>query len=218
MQTTDYFLPDWGYQSDSASFICFFPNGCITSHVGLITRLFLAYMDYYHVLGVNKNATEASIRRSFRCRAKLLHPDVNKGTKAKHDFQLANEAYQVLKDTNKRRLYDLRINSGCYSQKVYYRPGQTTHSNPKTYHAYSYSDPPTDYKPTRLEKIFDQFLFFTMLMLGLSVLFYGVYRALGEPVEGVNPYIGIVFGVIFTGIFIFGWDKMQRLNTKSNKP
>jgi curved DNA-binding protein CbpA len=173
-------------------------------------------MDYYHVLGVNKNATEASIRRAFRCRAKLLHPDVNKGTRAKHDFQLANQAYQVLKDTNKRRLYDLRINSGRYSQKVYYRPGQTTHSNPKTYHAYSYGDPPTDYKPTRLEKIFDQFLFFSMLMMGLSALFYGIYRALGEPVEGVNPYVGIIFGVIFTVIFIFGWDKMQRLKTKSD--
>lgn len=180
--------------------------------------MFLAYMNYYRVLGVNKDATEASIRKAFRCRAKLLHPDVNKDLTAKHDFQLANEAYQVLKDTNKRRVYDLRIHRGSLSQKIYYRPGQTTPSKPNSYYAYSYGDPTTDYKPTRLEKIFDQFLFFTMLMLGLSAIFYGVYRALGEPVEGVSPYVGIVFGVIFTGIFIFGWDKMQRLNTKSNKP
>jgi hypothetical protein len=55
-----------------------------------------------------------------------------------------------------------------------------------------------------------------MLMLGISAIFYGIYRALGEPVEGVNPYVGIIFGVVFTGIFLFGWDKMQRLKTKSD--
>ncbi len=175
-------------------------------------------MDYYRVLGVNKDATEASIRKAFRCRAKLLHPDINKDMRAKHEFQLANEAYQVLKDSNSRRLYDLRISNGSFNQKVYYRPGQTTQPNPRAYYAYSYGDPPSEYKPTRLEKIFDQFLFFSMLMMGLSALFYGIYRALGEPVEGVSPYVGIVFGVIFTGIFLFGWDKMQRLKTKSNKP
>lgn len=174
-------------------------------------------MDYYHVLGVEKDATEASIRKAFRCRAKLLHPDINKDTRAKHEFQLANEAYQVLKDSSKRRLYDLRISNGSFSQRVYYRPGQTTQANPRVYYAYSYGDPNHEHKPSRFEKIFDQFLFFTMLMLGLSALFYGIYRALGEPVEGVSPYVGIVFGVIFTGIFLFGWDKMQRLNTKGNK-
>ncbi len=174
-------------------------------------------MDYYRVLGVNKNATEASIRKAFRCRAKLLHPDINKNIRAKHEFQLANEAYQVLKDTNKRRLYDLRIDNGSFSQKVYYRPGQPPKPNPGTDYAYSYGDPTSGYKPSRFEKIFDQFLFFTMLMLGLSAIFYGIYRALGEPIEGVSPYVGIVFGVIFTGLFLFGWDKMQRLNTKSNK-
>ena len=175
-------------------------------------------MDYYRVLGVNKNATDASIRQAFRCRAKLLHPDVNTNTSAKREFQMANEAYQVLKDAEKRRLYDLRLQQGSLGRKVYYRPGQTRQSTERVNYAYYYGDPSTEHKPSRFEKIFDRFLFFTMLMLGLSALFYGIYRALGEPIEGMNPYLGIIFGVIFTGLFIVGWDKMQRLNTKSNQP
>lgn len=168
-------------------------------------------MDYYTILGLKSNATDACIKHAFRCRAKRLHPDVNSDVNAKQEFQLANEAYQVLKDADKRRLYDLRRNQGSLGRKVYYRPGKTSPSPSNTYAAYHYGEPENEYQPSLFEKLFDRFLFFSMLMLGLSALFYGIYRALGEPVEGMNPYLGIIFGAIFTGIFIYGWDKMQRL-------
>ncbi len=167
-------------------------------------------MNYYQILGVKPDATNDIIRRAFRSHAKKVHPDVNPERSAKQEFQRVNEAYQVLRDSNKRRVYDLRLAKGIMNRKVYYRPGQT---RPKQYTSYFYKD--IDSRPAnqRLEKVFDQFLFFSMLALGLSALFSGLYRAFGEPVEGVNPVLGIVFGVVFTSLLVFVWDKRQRLKT-----
>ena len=167
--------------------------------------------DYYTILGVSRHASDDSIRRAFRCRAKLLHPDVNPAKRAKYDFQRVNEAYQVLKNAEKRRLYDIRLLQGSLNQKVYYRPAKTRRPHYAAPYTYMHSNDYQEHSPSRFEKAFDKFLFFFMLMLGFSALFYGIYRALGEPVEGVNPYLGIIFGLVFTSLFIFGWDRMQRV-------
>ena len=62
--------------------------------------------DYYEVLGVNKNASEAEIKASFRNLAKKYHPDVSKEDNAEAKFKEAQEAYAVLSDSEKRRQYD----------------------------------------------------------------------------------------------------------------
>ena len=63
--------------------------------------------DYYEVLGVGKNASEAEIKSAYRKLAKKYHPDLNPGDKtAEAKFKEANEAYEVLSDKDKRARYD----------------------------------------------------------------------------------------------------------------
>ena len=63
--------------------------------------------DYYEVLGVDKGADDAAIKKAYRVLAKKYHPDMNPGdTEAEKKFKEASEAYAVLSDPDKRRQYD----------------------------------------------------------------------------------------------------------------
>jgi len=65
------------------------------------------YIDYYRVLGVDKNATADDIRKAYRKLARKYHPDVNPNNKEAHKkFQEINEANEVLSDPEKRKKYD----------------------------------------------------------------------------------------------------------------
>jgi len=63
--------------------------------------------DYYEVLGVDKNANDAAIKKAYRVLAKKYHPDANPGdAEAEKKFKEASEAYSVLSDPEKRKQYD----------------------------------------------------------------------------------------------------------------
>lgn len=63
--------------------------------------------DYYEVLGVDKNADDAALKKAYRVLAKKYHPDTNPGNaEAEAKFKEASEAYAILSDPEKRRQYD----------------------------------------------------------------------------------------------------------------
>lgn len=67
----------------------------------------MAFIDYYKVLGIDRSASQADIRKAYRRLAKQYHPDINKqDPKAQERFQEINEANEVLSDPEKRKRYD----------------------------------------------------------------------------------------------------------------
>lgn len=67
----------------------------------------MAYIDYYSVLGISKNASEDDIKKAYRKLARKHHPDLNPNDKEAHKkFQQINEANEVLSDPEKRKKYD----------------------------------------------------------------------------------------------------------------
>lgn len=66
----------------------------------------MEYKDYYKIMGVDRNATQDDIKRAYRKLARKYHPDVSKESGAQGKFQEMQEAYEVLKDPEKRAAYD----------------------------------------------------------------------------------------------------------------
>jgi curved DNA-binding protein len=66
----------------------------------------VAFQDYYQTLGVKRDASQEDIQRAFRKLARKYHPDVNKSEEAGGKFKEINEAYEVLKDPEKRQRFD----------------------------------------------------------------------------------------------------------------
>lgn len=80
----------------------------------------MEYIDYYKVLGVDKRASQDEINKAFRKLARKYHPDVNKAPEAEAKFKEISEAYEVLKDPEKRKHYDML--GANYRNGQHFRP------------------------------------------------------------------------------------------------
>ena len=66
----------------------------------------MEFRDYYEIMGVDRGATQDEIKRSYRKLARKYHPDLSKDADAETKFKEMGEAYEVLKDPEKRAAYD----------------------------------------------------------------------------------------------------------------
>nr|XP_032514996.1 dnaJ homolog subfamily C member 10-like [Danaus plexippus plexippus] len=88
----------------------------------------LSDVSYYEILGVSKQATTQEIRQAYKKLAVKLHPDKNSDSKEQKKFLEITEAYEILKDPNKRRHYDIYGSQQSYTRKYDYH-SQTEYNN-----------------------------------------------------------------------------------------
>ncbi len=99
-------------------------------------------VNYYDILGIPVHATGEDIKKAFRAKAKLFHPDVNNSPEAGRLFQLMNEAYEILSNESRRYLYDLKLK---YNIETKTRIFGTNHPS-KKYGTHRKRDPHFHYK------------------------------------------------------------------------
>jgi curved DNA-binding protein len=102
----------------------------------------VSYKDYYQVLGVERSAPADEISRAFKKLARQHHPDLNAGNaKSEEKFKEVNEAYEVLKDPEKRKLYDQLGHNWQHGQQFQGAPGfENMHFNFSGGEASGFSD------------------------------------------------------------------------------
>lgn len=170
--------------------------------------------DYYQILGIQRDSSLEQIRRAYRIRAKLLHPDINKKENAKQLFQLLNEAYQVLINPEKRRWYDFKLKypstTGMHTQ-AHNRPAANYASYYRAYTQYQQQKKQEDEVFWWAKKILDNFLFYFLVISGALAIFFGVIQLFDEEEKGVG---GVVFGVWFLLLLFYGWNLLNKSRKK----
>jgi curved DNA-binding protein len=99
----------------------------------------MEFKDYYAILGVEPSAGEAEIKTAYRRLARKYHPDVSKEKGAEEKFKAVNEAYEALRDPQKRAAYD-QLRAGGY------RPGDEIRPPPGGFHRGPGGQPDFDFE------------------------------------------------------------------------
>lgn len=103
------------------------------------------FIDYYKVLGVDRNASQKDIKSAYRKLARKFHPDLNPhNSEAKKNFQQVNEAHEVLSDPEKRKKYD-QYGKDWQHAEEYEKAG---HQNRQQYHQQQYTGGYEDFTGT----------------------------------------------------------------------
>jgi len=167
--------------------------------------------DYYQILGIPRNSTSEQIKQAYRIKAKLLHPDVSKKPDAKNLFQSLNEAYQVLINPEKRKWYDFKLKypstTGLRAQADNNRAHHTYESYYRAYTQSQKQKQEDELFSKLITKIIDNFLFYFLLISGALAIIFGIVQLVDEDETGMR---GVVFGVWFLLLLLYGWRLMGK--------
>lgn len=172
--------------------------------------------DYYKILNIPRNASQDLIRKAYRGKAKLYHPDVNKRAGANVDFQLISEAYQTLINPEKKKWYDFKLK---YPTTTGLSQGsrRQTQNNAEKYASY-YAAYTRRQEARQQEKEAhkyiktntDKVLFYSLVATGVLAVVFGTMRLIYEKWEDINDFSGIIFGVWFILLLLYGWNTISK--------
>jgi hypothetical protein len=173
--------------------------------------------DYYKVLEIPRDASVDDIRKAYRAKAKLVHPDVNNSPKANEVFQVVSEAYEVLTDETKRYLHDVKLNyvdnerANAERKKHYY--GSSVRNDSFTNSNFSYdwnSFSQYAYKEKSDEDHYkaSPFLYNAFFASGMFIGFIILMVCVTGTVKGYWPWPFSVIGVSGFVLVREGWRGM----------
>lgn len=176
--------------------------------------------NYYKILGVSENASSDEIRKAYRLKAKLIHPDITGNSSDRAAFQMLNEAYHILINEDRRRGYDFLYKYSNLNDKIendeYYKKYGTSDRSKHYYSQYERQPSSINinksksnyYKKSKI----DTLGFYFFLMLGLAGVIFGIIDLFTKSWEENNGLSGIIFGLTFTSFLIIGWRILNRKN------
>ena len=135
--------------------------------------------DYYSILGVDRDANLETIKKVFRKKIALYHPENNKAPEAREKFDVLIEAFNVLSDKNKRKAYDKMLNA-----KTHNLPQVITPKQEETYKEWQ-KEAKKKSKTSWESDLTDLLLLDIFFNLGLSGLFDDVGDILGDTIGDV---------------------------------
>lgn len=168
--------------------------------------------DYYKILGVNKKSSGTEIKKVFRRKALLIHPDKS-GTNSKEDFIELDEAYALLVDKKKRarydKLYDLFFNSATEPQDTELKKDLIQISQKGSVYANNFRKFDKEVLQLILVELF--FGVEDLVVPALSCLVFGLWTLLSGLLKLHVPYLVIGSGLIMVGLLLAKrkWYKIQ---------
>lgn len=139
-------------------------------------------MNYYELLGINRDASKSEIKSAYRACAKKYHPDVNNAPNATYLFKKINEGYEILIDDEKRQKYDfeLKINKKTYTEPKEEPSTESKSERAKRQQKYTEKDNSNAHKDNfenkkeqNMIKIYNLFSIIIVVSSIFLVLFYG---------------------------------------------
>lgn len=176
--------------------------------------------DYYKILDIPKTASLEDIKKAYRLKAKLVHPDVNNSPKANEVFAVVSEAYDVLCDEQKRYIHDIKLNYidseklNAERKRQYYGSSvkNDTFSNPTNFNydwnsfsQYAYKEKTDDDYYKQSPFLYNLF-FASGMFIGFIIIIVSIYGTL-------KNFWPLTFVLISISGFILvreGWRGMMR--------